>query len=214
MEAIKGIGAKFYSILQGVSPLRKKLFGDIAEDICKYITSGIILDVGTGPGNLPFEIAKRSKLEIVGIDLSESMITIARKNKQKICPGANIRFEVADSVKLPFADESFDLVVSTMSMHHWSKPQLGVSEIGRVLKKTGTALIYDIWSDISKERSAEVRKKYGFFPWLVLIQIVRRHSSTTRNRAQEIIASSHYPFASVAIEEFDFLLKIRVAPAY
>ncbi|OGF67204.1 MAG: hypothetical protein A2Y62_09445 [Candidatus Fischerbacteria bacterium RBG_13_37_8] len=208
MEAIQGIGAKIYSLLQGVSPLRKKLFGQMADDICRYIASGNILDVGTGPGYLPFEITRRSELEIVGIDLSEAMINIARKNMKKNNPDAPIRFEVADASNLPFADESFDFVVSTMSMHHWSKPQLCIGEIGRVLKKSGTAWIYDIWCDISKERSAQVRIKYGFFPWLVLLQIVRRHSSTTRKRALEIITSSHYAFSNVEIEEFDFLLKI------
>ncbi len=45
---------------------------------------------------------------------------------------------------LPFADGSFDLVVSTLSMHHWADPAAGLAEIGRVLRPRATALIWDL----------------------------------------------------------------------
>jgi len=44
---------------------------------------------------------------------------------------------------LTFPDRSFDLVVSTLSMHHWSDPAAGLAEIGRVLRPGGRALIWD-----------------------------------------------------------------------
>jgi ubiquinone/menaquinone biosynthesis C-methylase UbiE len=44
---------------------------------------------------------------------------------------------------LAFPDRSFDLVVSTLSMHHWADPAAGLAEIGRVLRPGARALIWD-----------------------------------------------------------------------
>jgi ubiquinone/menaquinone biosynthesis C-methylase UbiE len=45
---------------------------------------------------------------------------------------------------LAFPDQSFDLVVSTLSMHHWANPTAGLAEISRVLRLGGRALIWDL----------------------------------------------------------------------
>jgi ubiquinone/menaquinone biosynthesis C-methylase UbiE len=44
---------------------------------------------------------------------------------------------------LAFPDRSFDLVVSTLSMHHWADPTAGLAEIGRVLRPGGLVLVWD-----------------------------------------------------------------------
>jgi len=44
---------------------------------------------------------------------------------------------------MPFADGSFDLVISTLSMHHWADPTAGLAEIGRVLRPGARALVWD-----------------------------------------------------------------------
>ena len=56
---------------------------------------------------------------------------------------SNLRFEVGDVAALPFADNSVDLVVSTLSLHHWDDPAAGLNEIVRVLAPGGHAWIYD-----------------------------------------------------------------------
>jgi SAM-dependent methyltransferase len=55
-----------------------------------------------------------------------------------------VEFRVCDVASLPFADASFDVAVSTFSMHHWSDPPKGLEEIYRVLRPGGIALIYDV----------------------------------------------------------------------
>ena len=54
-----------------------------------------------------------------------------------------INFQVADVAQLPFDDESIDLVVSTISMHHWANLASGLREVVRVLRPGARAWLYD-----------------------------------------------------------------------
>lgn len=58
--------------------------------------------------------------------------------------GDRVRFVLADATLLPLADRSFDVVVSTLSLHHWADPAGVFAELGRVLRPGGVALIYDL----------------------------------------------------------------------
>ena len=65
-----------------------------------------VLDVGTGTGVAALALAHWFRsAEVVGVDLSPAMLAEAERK------GSRVRFEVADASRLPFADESFDLVV-------------------------------------------------------------------------------------------------------
>jgi ubiquinone/menaquinone biosynthesis C-methylase UbiE len=57
--------------------------------------------------------------------------------------GRRPSFLVSDVAALAFPNRSFDLVVSTLSMHHWADPTAGLAEIGRVLRPGARALIWD-----------------------------------------------------------------------
>jgi ubiquinone/menaquinone biosynthesis C-methylase UbiE len=80
-----------------------------------------------------------------GLDLDPVMIERARANTERAGHGAegSPAFVVGDVASLPFGDNSFDLVVSTLSMHHWAEPTKGLAEMGRVLRPGGRALIWD-----------------------------------------------------------------------
>jgi ubiquinone/menaquinone biosynthesis C-methylase UbiE len=103
----------------------------------------VVLDVGTGPGRVARLIAAACPtVEVEGIDLSPEMIARAT-SAAKTTSTRNLRFHVGDVAALPFADGSVDLVVSTLSFHHWDDPAAGPSEIVRVLGPGGQAWIYD-----------------------------------------------------------------------
>jgi ubiquinone/menaquinone biosynthesis C-methylase UbiE len=57
---------------------------------------------------------------------------------------ASRRLSSATWPRCRFPEGSFDLVVSTLSMHHWADPTAGLSEIGRVLRPGGRALVWDL----------------------------------------------------------------------
>jgi SAM-dependent methyltransferase len=120
------------------------LFGPIARDTAAVApTGGKVLEVGCGPGHLALRLAQEHDLEVTGLDLDPGMIKRARAHAEHAASGRRPSFVVGDVAALPFPDASFDVVVSTLSMHHWSDPIAGVTEIGRVLKPTGKALIWD-----------------------------------------------------------------------
>ena len=110
------------------------------------ITAGKVLEVGTGSGLLAIELA-RSKhghhFDITGIDVSENMLKKAMENAEAAHVQDRIRFLHGTAAALPFPDDSFDLVMSYASLHHWFDPIAVFNEVARVTRKTGTIIIRD-----------------------------------------------------------------------
>jgi ubiquinone/menaquinone biosynthesis C-methylase UbiE len=71
------------------------------------------------------------------------MITKARENARHGGVENKIKFLVATAASLPFADNSFDLVISYASLHHWREPVVVFDEVARVTGETGCAIIRD-----------------------------------------------------------------------
>jgi SAM-dependent methyltransferase len=117
----------------------------IAADVAAVAPAGArVLEVGCGPGHLSIRLARHG-LEVTGLDLDPAMIARARANTDRAGNrgGRRPSFLVGDVAALAFPDRSFDLVVSTLSMHHWADPTAGLTEIGRVLRPGGRALVWD-----------------------------------------------------------------------
>jgi SAM-dependent methyltransferase len=120
--------------------------GRIAADIAAVAPHGArVLEVGCGPGHLSIRLARQHGLEVTGLDLDPAMIARARANVDRLGDGdeRQASFLVGDVASLAFPDASFDLVVSTLSMHHWADPAAGLAEIGRVLRPGARALVWD-----------------------------------------------------------------------
>jgi SAM-dependent methyltransferase len=118
----------------------------IAADVAAVAPEGArVLEVGCGPGRLSIQLARQHGLEMTGLDLDPAMIARARANTDRAGNrgGRRPSFLVGDVAALAFPDRSFDLVVSTLSMHHWADPAAGLTEIGRVLRPGARALIWD-----------------------------------------------------------------------
>ncbi len=100
---------------------------------------GQILDVGCGTGRFLRRARTRwPGIRGTGVDAAEGMVTRARE----LNPGAT--FEIAFAEALPFPAASVDLVVSSVSLHHWTDPQKGLDEIARVLRPGGWVCLADI----------------------------------------------------------------------
>ena len=211
IEAIPNFATGFYALIAKKSPVIRDIHKEVAQEVCAKISEGRILDVGTGPGYLPFEIAKRaSGLEVVGIDLSSGMVDIARKKASVLGLSDRIRFEIANASQLPFADGYFDFVVSTLSLHHWSDPSAVFKEIHRVLKDKCEANIYDLRRDTAEDVNAHIREKYGWFLSFVFLRLVRAHSSMTLKYAEEILSTLDVNFFKKSVQSKGLLLNLQM----
>ncbi len=91
-----------------------------------------ILDLCTGTGDIARLLQKRfDNAQITGADFSKEMLKIARRKHR------GINFELADCLKLPFADESFDLITMSFGLRNTANYNRAMSEIKRVLKPDG-----------------------------------------------------------------------------
>jgi ubiquinone/menaquinone biosynthesis C-methylase UbiE len=125
-----------------ILPLRKIQLRQLARKICKLSQTGLMLDIGTGYGYLPLKIAAICQgLQIIGIDLEPVLLYDGQKNALRHRLENRLAFIKARAETLPFANNTFDLVMSTMSLHLWKDRQQGINEIQRVLKPGGHALI-------------------------------------------------------------------------
>ena len=105
---------------------------------------GSVLDVGCGPGTLARMAARRrSDLTVRGVDPSAEMIRYAQEHAAPRAAG-RLEFVRAGAERLPFPDETFDVVVSTMSFQHWHPLRDAVAEVLRVTRPSGRVLLYNV----------------------------------------------------------------------
>ncbi len=128
-----------------VASLLGGLYERVADEVAASIPTGIILEVGSGPGRLAVLLARKAPdLNVIGVDISPEMVERAARRARQSGLGELVRFETGDVGTLPFPEGSFDAAVSTLSLHHWPDPARGLAEIHRVIKPGEEAWIYDL----------------------------------------------------------------------
>jgi ubiquinone/menaquinone biosynthesis C-methylase UbiE len=119
-------------------------FVDQLIDRTEILENQKILDIATGTSIIPRKIIKQKipGIQIAGVDITESMLRQGQKKLSGMGINTSIGLICADAMKLPIADDSYDLVVSGLASHHMDIP-LMLSEMKRVLKPGGLLSIID-----------------------------------------------------------------------
>ena len=212
IERIPGVLASSYE--KATKLAIESYYHQIAEEVVSVFKEGTILDLGTGPGNLPVEIIKRAPgIQIIGIDLSRQLIRMARARSLEAGLSKHIVFEVANASNLRFNDGSFDMIISTGMLHSLKKPSSVLKEIYRVLKQDGDAWIYDPakiiqYIDKSKWR-ASLNPRERFFLWLfALLGLLKPITVYSSNQVIPLIEEAGFKLYTV--DEGDGEIKIKM----
>lgn len=112
--------------------IHDRIHRTVLDLVAAHGTPGVIVDIGCGTGRLLRQAGARwPGAKRIGVDAASGMIAIARQRT----PGATFHEGPAESLPLP--DASADVIVSTISFHHWPDQQQGVREVARVLRPGG-----------------------------------------------------------------------------
>lgn len=167
-EGIPWPASALYNAISSTSIFQRH-YELVALDVAHYGTAACILDIGTGPGQLLLAMQKViPDAVLVGVDISPGMAAQAQHNMEKCGQDHQIEVGVANAEALPFADGTFDRVVSTGSLHHWKNSIRALSEVHRVLKPNCYALLYDLVRDMPKAICEDVRARFGSFRFALL----------------------------------------------
>ncbi len=193
---------------QGRSPVFVLERYFILRALARWKPRGLVVDIGCGPGYLAAAIGRRyPAAKVIGLDNNNEMINIARRTWEREPYG---KFFKADAHLLPFAADTVDFVVSSLSLHHWANASMVFKEIRRVLKPGGSFLIFDLRRDGPRLfyyalklgqalSSADIRRTNG--------AVGSFWSSYTPSELKAII--SGVDFDSVRIEpQFGFMLAL------
>ncbi|WP_372795952.1 bifunctional demethylmenaquinone methyltransferase/2-methoxy-6-polyprenyl-1,4-benzoquinol methylase UbiE [Pontiella sp.] len=112
--------------------------------LLKPFRGGRYLDIGTGTGDLVFEIIDQSANVLIdGIDPSEQMLAIAKDKAQKRKLGDSVSFFPADALDLPMESDTYDGIVSGFCFRNIERRQRALEEMRRVLKPGGMLVILE-----------------------------------------------------------------------
>jgi ubiquinone/menaquinone biosynthesis C-methylase UbiE len=174
-----------------------------AEIVAGQLADGAsVLEVAPGPGYLAIELARLGRYRVVGLDISQSFVEMARRNAQDA--GVAVTFEQGNASAMPFAADTFDFIVCRAAFKNFSEPVQALTEMHRVLKPSGKALILDLRPDASSEAiNAEVQKMgLGWFNSLVT-RLIFKHwlIKTAYSQEQFRQMAAQTPFKSCEIQE-------------
>ena len=117
-----------------------------AADLSALAPGDRALDVATGTGDLAIELARRVGPggEVVGADFSERMLELARAKVGREPGVGPLRFETANALALPYADNEFDAATVGFGARNFSDLEHGLGEMARVVKPGGRVVVLEI----------------------------------------------------------------------
>jgi ubiquinone/menaquinone biosynthesis C-methylase UbiE len=175
--AMEGSIARWYARTRG-SESQIALWRRQAHELTQGLRDHAeVLEVAPGPGYFAIELARLGRCEVTGLDISHTFIEIAAQNARRA--GVRLALRHGDASRMPFGDESFDLVVCQAAFKNFSRPQSAVNEMHRVLRVGGTARIEDMRHDAS---DAAIRDEVAAMNLTALRAFMTRRALTSLRR--------------------------------
>jgi ubiquinone/menaquinone biosynthesis C-methylase UbiE len=153
MDHLKRVASEFRRQAQTFERWAEKIDDQVAARFRAALgaaAQGSLLDLACGPGVVTAAIAEGAA-SVVGLDATEEMLDRARSRCAK-AGLRNVDFRLGDAEHLPFADATFDGLVTRAAVHHFEDSQRAFAEMFRVLRRGGIAVVLDV---VSSEDAGE-----------------------------------------------------------
>lgn len=125
-----------YEIMQPMYPLLIQQFLDDYD-----LSEGVAVDIGTGPGNLALELVKVTTMDLILVDVDQEALRIAQARLREAGADNRVSSLCADVENLPLRADLADFVMCRGSIGFWPDPAKGITEIFRILKPGGVAIV-------------------------------------------------------------------------
>jgi demethylmenaquinone methyltransferase/2-methoxy-6-polyprenyl-1,4-benzoquinol methylase len=136
----------------------------------------IILDVATGTADFAIAATEIKNAKVVGIDISEGMLEVARMKVQKKRLSNRIELIKADSERLPFENDTFNAAIAGFGVRNFENLKIGLTEIMRVIKPGGVFYVLEF----SKPVKSPFKQIYQFY-FTKILPLIGRMVSKSRN---------------------------------
>lgn len=197
-------GTRTYSFL--ISKQMRPMYAAIADELTDVPLFNRILDIGTGTGYLPIEIASRKPdASVYGMDESESMVQIAEANRRALHVSKNVEFITGDPSSIPFPGRFFDLAVCVNVLHHWKKPEEILHEIYHTLVPGGELWMYDYRSDVKQDVWDKLRSGLQIHLRLPFVvgPIASGNTAYNRNQIKKLVSKSGFELIGIENRTFE-----------
>ncbi len=207
---MEGPIARWYAGIRG-SERQIQAYRDQAAQLTKGLAAGSkVLEVAPGPGYLAIEIARLGRYEVTGLDISRTFVEIASENASKA--DVNAAFRQGDVAQMPFDDGSFDLVICQAAFKNFVRPNSALSEMFRVLRAGGAAVIDDMsheatHADIAEEVRGMGLGRISSFTTTATLEMLRRRAYS-RGQFERLAENS--PFKGCRISTAGIGLRVRL----
>lgn len=133
-----------YDLLNGIMTFNShKKWKKNILNIAKKLKPKNALDIATGTADIAINLGSIYDCKVVGVDISEQMLSVGRKKITKMKLDEAIRLETGDAENLNFKDNYFDLVTIGFGVRNFQDLEKGLSECFRVLNEKGTLIILE-----------------------------------------------------------------------
>ena len=207
---MEGPIARWYARVRG-SQSQLEAYRKQASQLTAGLPQGArVLEVAPGPGYLAIEIARLGAFQVTGLDISRTFVAIAAENARQA--GVAVEFRQGDVAEMPFANESFDLVVCQAAFKNFTLPRSALAEMHRVLRSGGTAVIQDMSRDathaeIDREVKGMELGRISTFTTTATLEMLRRRAYSA---AQFERLADQSPFHTCAISTEGIGLEVRL----
>ncbi len=212
LPEMEGRQARWYARTRGSATQMEVFRRQAARLTADLPSGGAVLEVAPGPGYQAIEIARTGTLRVTGLDISHTMVEIAREGAR--AAGVSVGFRQGDVTAMPFERGVFDLIVCQAAFKNFKQPVKALDEMHRVLRPGGLAVIEDMNREApdaavaAEVRAMKLSRLNSLMTRLILAKFLRRRAYSPA-RFRSLVALSAFPGCEISTQGMALEVRLR-----